>query len=317
MKHMALGSNVWYLFSHLIIVPLSTTHIKHYKYQIKNIKEMEICKICGLEFGNKEILKGHYTLVHPAKMAENHDKILPKKPISINCSTKQVQTQNKCSLCKFQTKHKVNLKSHIERIHKEIKNYQCLLCDARYYERRSLKHHIQSVHEGKSHECTICNISLTTNRGLKKHIESVHEGKRPFRCDICDGRFSTKAGLKIHIKLVHESNKPTDDKNKAFQCANCPSSFARISGLRSHILRLHEEIQFKCDDCEASFAIEKDAASLTKVCFSTVGSGLSEMTPSRGFVVEFTVAVLGLLFTFSGGRITKHCSSFLAVSRPG
>ena len=31
------------------------------------MKENEICKICGLEFGNKTILECHYSLVHPVK----------------------------------------------------------------------------------------------------------------------------------------------------------------------------------------------------------------------------------------------------------
>ena len=81
--------------------------IKHYEYQINNMKDMEICKICGLEFGNKDILKCHCTLVHPAKEPENHNKIPPKNPISTDCTTKQAQTKHKCSKCKFQTKHKV------------------------------------------------------------------------------------------------------------------------------------------------------------------------------------------------------------------
>ena len=34
------------------------------------MKENEICKICGLEFGNKTILECHYSLVHPVKEPE-------------------------------------------------------------------------------------------------------------------------------------------------------------------------------------------------------------------------------------------------------
>ena len=34
------------------------------------MKENKICKICGLEFGNKTILECHYSLVHPVKEPE-------------------------------------------------------------------------------------------------------------------------------------------------------------------------------------------------------------------------------------------------------
>ena len=57
------------------------------------MKENEICKICGLEFGNETILNCHYSLVHPAsvKETENHDKVCSEKPISTDHTAINIQ----------------------------------------------------------------------------------------------------------------------------------------------------------------------------------------------------------------------------------
>ena len=130
------------------------------------MKDNKICKICGLEFGNETILKCHYSFVHPVKETENHDNYCSEKPISTAHTANLDQTKHKCSKCKFQTKHKVSLKRHNERIHEGIKNHQCLICDARYYERKLLNEHIQAIHEGNKFKCMLCSAEYNTTRNL-------------------------------------------------------------------------------------------------------------------------------------------------------
>ena len=52
-------------------------------------------------------------------------------------------------------------------------------------------------------ECSICKAKFKQKKGLKIHIESVHEGKKPFECCVCKEKFAQKGSIKIHIKSVH------------------------------------------------------------------------------------------------------------------
>ena len=50
----------------------------------------EICKFCGLKFGNKSVLKVHYSIIHPEneqiKKSDSIQGILPEK--NMNFETK-------------------------------------------------------------------------------------------------------------------------------------------------------------------------------------------------------------------------------------
>ena len=63
----------------------------------------------------------------------------------------------------------------------------------------------------KPHQCSICDYNSSDKRQLKQHIASVHEGKKPHECSICDYTSSKKGNLKQHIQSEtsnHEENKP-------------------------------------------------------------------------------------------------------------
>ena len=55
----------------------------------------------------------------------------------------------------------------------------------------------------KSFQCEICDSHFKQKRSLKSHVSSVHEGKPPFKCEICDYRCSRKGNMKRHVESVH------------------------------------------------------------------------------------------------------------------
>ena len=214
----------------------------------------EMCQFCGIEFGNKTVLKIHTSTVHPKEEKHMKDKIRLNKHQSIPKSTK-----HNCDLCIFQSANKRSLERHIETIHDGKKRHQCSLCDAsynnkslldghvqvvhegkkfectlcnkgKYNQKRNLNLHIRTVHEGmgKKHPCTICSYRFSSSASLRRHVESVHEGKKPFRCDICDAKFALKSTLDSHIRNIHENPKHIDETKKAFHCNSCPASFVKI-----------------------------------------------------------------------------------------
>ena len=106
---------------------------------------------------------------------------------------------------------KDDVQSHIEELSNEVlKPFKCSQCSARFTKKRSIKVHINSVHEGKRpFECKICQATFKGRGGLKFHTESIHEGKKPFVCSICTSlyitsAFARKGDLKRHIEAVHK-----------------------------------------------------------------------------------------------------------------
>ena len=185
----------------------------------------EICQICGLEFGNKAVLKIHNSLMHPEGTKDDqindldmnnepvHDRVKQYKckgsyfPTAIVIETAEKRTLNKhiesnhegikpfkCHICTYDTVNKTHLKRHLDSVHERIKPYKCKMCDFEAPQKENLKKHIDSVHERiKPYKCKICDYKTAYKSGLKKHIESVHEGIKPFKCNICD----YKAGINI------------------------------------------------------------------------------------------------------------------------
>ena len=61
------------------------------------------------------------------------------------------------------------------------------LCEATFFLKAGLKHHVLSIHEGiKSLECNNCNARFALKKDLNKYTESVHEKKRPFKYKVCE-----------------------------------------------------------------------------------------------------------------------------------
>ena len=72
----------------------------------------------------------------------------------------------------FQLLKKMNLFHQIE------KSQACDQCGEKFDNRRELKVHILSVHEGKQlHRCSFCTACFTAKINYKKHVISVHEKK--------------------------------------------------------------------------------------------------------------------------------------------
>ena len=131
----------------------------------------ELCRICGLEFGNKTVLKIHNSIVHPEGNKGDKDKDYLKQDESVNEGVKQY----KCQTCKYETRQKSGLKRHIKCVHEGIKPFDCIICD----------------------------FKTAQQYALKKHIEFVHEGIKPFQCKICDYKATRKSGLKQHMIIKH------------------------------------------------------------------------------------------------------------------
>ena len=201
--------------------------------------EEEICKFCGLEFGNKSVLKVHYSIVHQGdeqiNKSDSIQGIPPEKNMNFE-TTMKTQNEKKTLKSNFLLKEDWNQQqkkilceqqntnlddgSKIQQFNNQSKiKLLCPFCTLSYPSKKCLNRHVATAHEEKMQEkefkCTLCdNAAFTQKHNLTKHIESFHEGKKAFVCNICDKRFVQKIHLKNHIESLHEGKKRSSRKKK-------------------------------------------------------------------------------------------------------
>ena len=79
-----------------------------------SVNGAEICQICGLEFGNKAVLKIHNSLLHPEEKNDDQNVDLGRKDDVVH------EDENTRS---------DHLKKHIKLVHERIKSFKCNICD--------------------------------------------------------------------------------------------------------------------------------------------------------------------------------------------
>ena len=110
---------------------------------------------------------------------------------------------------------KIGLKHHIESVH-EGKKIACAVCSSAFSTKQYLNRHMMMLFmkRKKAFACPECPLAFSQKVYLNKHIEIVHKGKKPHVCTVCLAAFSTKVNLKIknHIEMVHEGKRPMIQK---------------------------------------------------------------------------------------------------------
>ena len=186
-----------------------------------SVNGAEICQICGLEFGNKAVLKIHNSLLHPEEKNDGQNVDLGRKDEVVHEDEvaksdhlkKHIKLVHegikpfKCNMCEYKAGQKGTLKRHTESVHEGIKPFKCSMCEYKAGQKVDLKKHIESVHEGiKKFKCTICDYKTANNFKLKKHIETVHEEIKLFKCNICKYKTGKKTSLIRHKKICSRKN---------------------------------------------------------------------------------------------------------------
>ncbi|XP_063930139.1 zinc finger protein 883-like isoform X2 [Zophobas morio] len=130
-----------------------------------------------------------------------------------------------CIQCGFVTSNSRALSIHVSRLHKELKDRWCSLCNI---EVDNLSHH-SKIHVRDRFRCKFCGKQFNMGGHFFEHLRS-HSSEKPHRCHICHKGFIVRRTLDKHIR-AHMNN-------RVYKCHLCPRNFSVPKLLRMH-LRKH------------------------------------------------------------------------------
>ena len=147
-----------------------------------------------------------------------------------------------CKLCcKFyerKDKCMVHVKTHLG-----IKQYTCILCNAKFVCKSDVMKHIRCSHTNpRPIQCPKCPKRFKSKFYLMEH-DNVHKGVRPYSCTDCGQSYHHKVSLQIHMK----SHLPPQN----LACEYCGKVFPYRTRLLSHVASVHlkNRRNFRCRFC--------------------------------------------------------------------
>ncbi|KAL8591700.1 hypothetical protein ACOMHN_061792 [Nucella lapillus] len=158
------------------------------------------------------------------------------------------------------------------RRHVGEKPYKCSKCDSCFYDKGTLKRHIERWHEGSGKfSCTPCGKSFYDIRSWKKHMIQQHDSQfveplhglghggrrmKQHMCKICGRSFIWRC-LRAHVASEHPGKSLSEALSKELlKCDICSKEFSSYQILRLHKRGHCSSQRFKCDKCNMQFAVK-------------------------------------------------------------
>ena len=218
------------------------------------------CTLCGEQFFDNDYLMRHIKNIHEKEKDHTcpvcDSRFLMKKELKEHISKMHEEMKPyDCQFCHKSFKKEESWIKHKERVHEgKVKDWQCTICGANFFDKTVLETHIKGVHEKQKLNteklpCSICNKEFNTKQHLNRHISSVHEKKKPHLCSLCGSSFADKGDLARHVTSVHS------DKEGGHICPICNVEKPSLHYLNVHIRNTHEKIP--CDICGKSIGKDR------------------------------------------------------------
>ena len=192
----------------------------------------------------------HIESAHKEEMDSNHKESNDKSLESysnVNHQNLQKKAEgNKSNKIRSDEDRFKKMVVQVKRIH--IESLKCHICEKLFISRKSLKHHVQTIHDRKKQstfQCSICNKAFDAEKDLDTHISEIHidvayvrqvlnkhiysaqKGSQTLQCQFCDTTFSQNCDFNRHVSSVHEGK-------KKFKCAICDACHKNEKCVKRH-----------------------------------------------------------------------------------
>ncbi|XP_045781749.1 zinc finger protein 836-like isoform X10 [Maniola jurtina] len=170
------------------------------------------CNVCSKPFKKRNLFVIHYKY--------NHLKIR--------------SVFRSCHLCDVKVKNNFH-SLHLEECH-GIPRPSCGACGKKFAKKCQVLRHQKFHHMGeRNFQCEVCDMRFFCAGRLNVHMVK-HEPDRPFKCEFCKKAFKRKITLKTHT-MIH-----TDTRRQV--CQICQAAFVQRSSLTYHMTKTHPNAAF-------------------------------------------------------------------------
>ena len=143
-----------------------------------------VCDECGSKYKQKGNLESHIAIVHKGiRLTCTYESCnlvtTAKGYLEKHIKTVHEGFRLKCDQCDYEAKSKQRLREHEDKIHKELKPYNCKECDMTFSGKANLMRHSMAIHEKLRYQCSECDQTVTQYGDLKRHFIKVHQKKLP------------------------------------------------------------------------------------------------------------------------------------------
>lgn len=188
------------------------------------------------------------------ELTEQDLKNLPSSRISGKSNGEKQIRQYQCDICQRYLLSKRTLASHMKLIHRHESrgSFECDVCGKMLISKHSLKKHKETHMEAKSFICSYCGKGFRLKFNMLEHINS-HTGQKPHKCTQCDKTFGRRTHLIVHMR-IHTGAKP-------YKCTveDCGRTYAHGIDLKRHLYGAHRIYtkKFECRICAKVYSENK------------------------------------------------------------
>ena len=154
----------------------------------------------------------------------------------------------KCDKCEIVFKDPKEFNNHLKTCLDDPKDFKCKFCDSVWVSHLSLEQHIIVDHQMLKSVCDICGVVTKNSSTVQSHKNNVHEKIHKFVCHICAKSTNSKEKFTAHMINAHGIGE------KQFKCDQCDKSFAIKSILKTHYESHHAKTTlYQCEQCPKTF----------------------------------------------------------------
>ncbi|XP_055387177.1 zinc finger protein 484-like [Condylostylus longicornis] len=214
--------------------------------------DQSLCHICNIKFRH---ISRHYKNRHPEIILCEIGKCFQTFNTLPELNIHQERFHNDpdhaftCIICSYKTNNLYSFRFHYQRVHLNIKGFDCDFCDMKFFSNYEKVKHMRSHTGQKPYNCKLCNSKYPTKQQLNLHIQKYHS-EPLFDCKICNKKFHRQQTLKEHQMTKHAENE------KKVICEICGDRFFLKKHKRDHFNNIHnpDRKRWTCTDCGKSFS---------------------------------------------------------------
>ncbi|VVC98042.1 unnamed protein product [Leptidea sinapis] len=175
-----------------------------------------VCEECDAGFLNQMMLKNH-----SANHEIGSFKCGFCDNVYVSMKSKKLHERNvhtrskliyKCGGCGEMFHSNESKKIHLRKVHNVVsKSLKCAACEKLFQSQKSLRIHVQRDHlVERNFECSMCDMKFFEKQEMILHMVK-HSGEKLFQCDVCKKSYGRKKTLREHIRSPDNTDSRESD----------------------------------------------------------------------------------------------------------